>query len=375
MTGDGFHWSVDWARIPPEHDAGFGSRTHGVAVLRDGSVAVLAQARPAFHLFASDGTLLEAWGDNLAGAHGLTLTEHDGTEALWITDQTSGEVSKRDLRGKVLCRIELPRAAVQPYSPTWVAVSPFDGNVWIADGYGSNVIYRFSAQHRFLGTLTGEEGPGRFARPHGIAFDAEGNAYVADRRNRRILRYDDKGNYATHVDDITHSPCGFAFGSGRIYVAELFGELTVLDDSLRKIGSYGRNSMVRPAGGWPHQTGWGWPELMGWPDDLPAENCAKNHFIAPHACAVAPSGTIYVVEWVRGGRITRLAPRADAAIQHNCLRSSNRHGVDGISLVEWKELTPIGVIEKADQPQHRNYEPRVAFGTVNSVGFLSLTRP
>jgi hypothetical protein len=311
MTGDEFHWSVNWACIPPEHDGGLGSRTHGVAILRDGSVAVLAQARPAFHLFASDGTLLDAWGDDLAGAHGLTLTDHDGAEAFWITDQASGEVSKRDLRGKVLSRIELPSVAVQPYSPTRVAVSPADGDVWIADGYGRNVIYRFSAQNRFLGTLTGEEGPGRFARPHGIAFDAAGHAYIADRRNRRILRYNDKGTYVTHVDNITHSPCGFAFSPGRIYVPELFGELSVLDDSLRKIGSYGRNSIVRPKSGWLHQTGWGWPTLVGWPDDLPPENYSESRFIAPHACAVTPGGTIYVVEWVRGGRITRLTPRGD----------------------------------------------------------------
>ena len=308
MTGSGFHWSIDWARIPAKHDGCFGSRTHGVAVLRDGSVAVLAQARPALHLFDADGKLLDAWGDDLGGAHGLTLTEHDGAEAFWITDQTSGEVSKRDLRGKVLCRIEPPSEALRPYSPTGVAVSPADGDVWVADGYGSNVIYRFSTQNCFLGTLTGEEGPGRFARPHGIAFDAKEHAYIADRRNRRILRYDAKGNYVNHVDNTTHSPCGFAFRSGQIYVPELFGELSVLDDSLRKIGSYGRNFEVRPHGGWPRQTGWGWPELIGWPDDLPAE----NRFIAPHACAVTPGGTIYVVEWVRGGRITRLTPWGDA---------------------------------------------------------------
>ncbi|MEO6803777.1 MAG: hypothetical protein ABI197_11120 [Granulicella sp.] len=275
-------------------------------MLRDGNIAVLAQASPALHIFDPSGKLVHAWGEGLGGAHGLTLVEEDGIEYLWITDQISGEVSRRDLKGKVHQRIAPPPATDGIYAPTCVAISPLEHDVLVADGYGSNTIRRYSKNGDLIGTLTGEEGPGTFARPHGIAFHPNGTLWITDRRNKRILVYSSDGKYLFHRDDIAHSPCAFAFHQGRIYVPELFGSLKVLDDALNVSACYGTNYEVHPEEGWPAQQGWGWPELNGWPDDLTPSITSSNKFVAPHAVAVAPDGTIYVVEWVRGGRIVRL---------------------------------------------------------------------
>ncbi len=265
---------------------------------------MLAQASPALHIFEISGKLANAWGEQLGGAHGLTHVIEDGIEYLWITDQMSGEVSKRDLEGNVHQHIPAPLCIGKTYSPTCVAISPVEGDIWVADGYGSNVIRRYSKQGDLLGELTGEEGPGLFARPHGIAFHPNGTLLVADRRNKRIVVYDAEGRYLFHRDEIAHSPCGFAFHGDAILVPELFGDLKVLVSSLDLVTSYGTNFDVRPRGGWTRQEGWGWPESSDWPDRIPPRN--PPAFVAPHAAAVASDGTIYVAEWIKKGRVVRL---------------------------------------------------------------------
>ena len=295
----------DWARVPAEHDRGFGSRTHGVAILQDGRIAVLAQADPAMHLFDSEGRLAECWGSGLHGAHGLTHVVEDGVESFWITDQITGHVGQYSLSGRLLRTIEAPTDGL-PYSPTQVAVAPNTRDIWVADGYGSNVIRRYDRSGRWMSSLTGEDAPGCFARPHGLTFAGDGTLYVADRRNRRLIAYDEQGIYRFHVDGVAHSPCGFAIRDERLYVPELFGGIKVFDRSLTLIGKIGRNVVNRPAGGWEGQADWGWPVLSDWPDWMSRE-AAIDRWIAPHDVAVSPDGSMYVVEWVLGGRITRVS--------------------------------------------------------------------
>ena len=304
MSRPAEHITVDWARIPAEHDHGLGSRTHGVAMLRGGRVAVLAQADPAVHLFDVSGRLTDCWGSGLGGAHGLTCALQDGVESLWITDQTSGHVGEYSLSGKVLRTIAAP-AGVSVYSPTQVAVAPNTRDVWVADGYGSNVIRRYDASGKLLRELAGEAFPGRFARPHGLAFAEDGTLYVADRRNRRMIAYSEQGDYQFHVDGVAHSPCGFAIAGDVLYVPELFGGIKIFNRSLELLREIGKNVVQRPDDGWTGQAGWGWPILPAWPDGIDANEAAKC-WIAPHDVTVSEQGMIYVVEWVSGGRISCL---------------------------------------------------------------------
>ena len=284
-------------------------RTHGLAVDRCGRLVVFRQAGPAVVILDPGGAVAAAWGDDFAGAHGLTLVEEGGEEFLWLTDEHSGRVAKFTPSGDLVREIAPPPPGRRPegkYSPTWVAVDPVGGDIWVADGYGSNVVHRHSAAGEWRQTLTGEEGPGRFARPHGIAFSPAGELWVADRRNKRIVIYDRDGACLRHADGVCHSPCGFAFAGGLVYVPELFGSVKVLRPDLTLVRELGANEDVRPAGGWPGQDGWGWPTLAGWPDlrGTPADRAGR--FLAPHGVAVDGGGSVYVAEWVRGGRLTKL---------------------------------------------------------------------
>jgi len=133
-------------------------------------------------VFDTDGQLLGSWSVGLNAGHGLTLHDEDGTEFLYLTD-TSGRILKTTLEGTPV--LELPHAhqcdayaAKEPYSPTETAVAP-NGDIYVADGYGSQFILRFDRQGKFLakfgGRSTQPTNPGKFMQAHGVAIDLRGS--------------------------------------------------------------------------------------------------------------------------------------------------------------------------------------------------------
>ena len=303
-----YEWIDDWLRVPPTDNG----RTHAAAVTRGGDVIVFHQASPAVLVCDADGTIKDRWGD-YPGAHGLTLVEEGGRDILWLTDQDSAVVRKHGLDGEVLGELPRPEAlAPSPgregkYVPTWAAVAP-DGDVWVADGYGSYGVYRYAPDGRLKQTITGEEGAGRFESPHGLAFSPRGELWITDRANARVCVYDVEGRPLRHRDGLCHSPCCFAFreagGRVEVYVPELFTGLKVIDEQLNLLAEVGASDEVgpQPDGGRPPITPAGWPNLAG------TEHVKPGVFNSPHGVAVSPAGEVYVTEWIVGGRVTKLVP-------------------------------------------------------------------
>lgn len=129
------------------------------------------------------GALLGTWTLGLGGAHGLTLhREADGREFLYLTDPGAGRVVKTTLQGQIV--LELPHPAkveaykpTDLYNPTETAIAP-NGDIYVADGYGSQFILRFSKDGQFISKFGGKStqptNPGRFMQAHGIALDTRG---------------------------------------------------------------------------------------------------------------------------------------------------------------------------------------------------------
>ncbi len=298
-----YRW-CDWTpRLPAPRRGTANARTHGVAVANDGRVVVFRQADPAVLVLGPDGTPLNAWGDRFLGAHGLTLVQEGEDEALWLTDQDSGEVAKTTLDGETLLQLDRPPLAVYEdgaFAPTWVAVFEKrwggNGDVWVADGYGMNYVHRYDRAGNYLGSITGEEGSaGAFDCPHGIWFDTrreESELYVADRGNRRLQVYDPEGMFKRTVGaDVLGCPCAGAVYGEELYVPELCARVAVFDADDQLIRFIGRNDAVCERRDWP---------------DLPAEDLRPGLFNSPHGFAVDADGSLYVVEWIIGGRLTKL---------------------------------------------------------------------
>src|SRR5258708_6816900 len=299
-----YEWIDGWATIPDNETSRANGRTHGIAVTQDGQIVVFHQANPAVLIFDANGRLQRSWGDRFLGAHGMTLVREQDTDYLWLTDQQSREVAKTTLDGQTVMTIQPPRLSIYQdgkYAPTWVAVSEEryggNGDIWVADGYGMSYIHRFDKSGQYLSSINGEEGrTGRFQCPHGLWLDhrrAEPELYIADRGNRRIQVYDLDGKFkrAFGADFLT-SPCGFTTYGELLVIPELRARLTILDGDDRLGGYLGANEAVCDMPGWPNHQ----PELI-----------QPGKFNSPHGIAADSAGNLYVVEWIIGGRITKLA--------------------------------------------------------------------
>jgi len=297
-------WHESWLNLPAPEEAGHERRTHGVTVLRDGRIVVFHQSVPAVLIYSREGELLAKWG-RYPGAHGLTRVMRGGEEALWLTDETLAVAELADLSGRVLARLERPDHPVyreKKFIPTWVAEEAEDGRpvrLWLADGYGSHLVHAYDGEGRYEFSLSGG-GAGEFNCPHGIAVDPRpgraGRLLVADRGNRRVQEFDRAGNYlGCWGADFLHSPDGFDFRGEHCVIAELLGRVTVVD---------GRNRLVEYLGEQKNAT-----ELPGWPNVEPAL-VRPGFFNSPHAAAWGQRGEVHVVEWIKGGRVTRLEPES-----------------------------------------------------------------
>src|SRR6476646_5269565 len=59
-------------------------------------------------IYNTKGKLLDTWGHEFPGAHGLTLHNENGTEYLYITDTVKHQVYKTTMDGKILLTIDAP---------------------------------------------------------------------------------------------------------------------------------------------------------------------------------------------------------------------------------------------------------------------------
>jgi hypothetical protein len=129
----------------------------------------------------------------------------------------------------------------RPSDVTWDRA----GNVYVADGYGSNNrIAKFTKDGNFVKTWghTGS-GQGQFNQVRGIAADAAGNIYVADAGNKRIQVFDGEGTFKSQIASvgtpqaicISSGPTQYLFSSnsndaesmdhGEIYKVQLGGQV------------------------------------------------------------------------------------------------------------------------------------------------------
>ena len=231
-------------------------------------------------------------------------------------------VVKMSMNGTI--RTELPVPSEGPYSteglmgafcPCGCAVDEerFGGNgdIWVADGYGLSIVYRFDKDGNELARLTGDEGAGRFLCPHSVYIDRRpGKAielYIADRENRRVQVYDLEGGYVRTIGaSFLSSPSGFAQWGDTLVVAELYPRLALLDIHDELVGYIGAETPVDQLHAWPDRPGWrnaldNTGRVAKAPSDL-----EPGHFNAPHSLAVDGRGRLYVSEWLIGGCYTSL---------------------------------------------------------------------
>jgi DNA-binding beta-propeller fold protein YncE len=199
----------------------------GVDIDSRGNVYVIQRRSPPILCFDSSGKLLRSWGTSLigrdpdmVGAHGIRIDKDD---FVWITDRDRHLVRKFDQTGQLLMTLGTERSpGVSPNQfnrPTDIAFGE-SGEIYVADGYGNSRVVKFDRHGQFVKTW-GEKGtgPGQFDLPHTIAAGPDGRIYVGDRYNSRIQIFDSEGNLKEIWPGFV--PCGMAFDrQGNLFVAD-----------------------------------------------------------------------------------------------------------------------------------------------------------
>ena len=127
-------------------------------------------------IYDRSGKLLDTWGHQFPGGHGLTLHQEGGEEFLYITDHVLGEVYKTTMDGKILLTIKHPKFIgvyddCDKFKPTETCIGP-NGDIYIADGYGSQFILQYTSKGEFIRKFGGDSfGEKFFKQAHGVALD------------------------------------------------------------------------------------------------------------------------------------------------------------------------------------------------------------
>lgn len=250
-------------------------------------------------VYNKSGKLLESWGHDFPGAHGLTIHRANGEDFLFITDTVKHEVYKTTIDGKVLQTIDYPQETghypkKEAFVPTETTVLD-NGDFYIADGYGLQYIMHYDANGK-LKNVFGGKGTGKenLDNAHGITLDTRqtpATLLITDRTRNCFKRFTMDGKLLEVIELPGACVCRPVIHRNYLYAAVLrspdlkaegTGFVTVLDKNNKVVSNIGGTEPV-------YQN-----------NELQPLRQAEKIFIHPHDVCVDNDENLYVAQWNSG---------------------------------------------------------------------------
>lgn len=192
IVGQGSHtYKVDkgWAKISVSNTPL--ANCHEMVQDSKGRLIMLGDCdRNNILIFDRSGKLLDYWGNSWPGGHGLSISKEGGEDFLLVTDcgfyqdrngafqRQAGQVVKTDLTGRLIFAIGHPRTIGiykddEYFQPTETAVAP-NGDIYVADGYGSDYIIQYNAKGQYIRHFGGHHNANpdqNLVNAHGVCVD------------------------------------------------------------------------------------------------------------------------------------------------------------------------------------------------------------
>ncbi|QEG21473.1 NHL repeat-containing protein [Mariniblastus fucicola] len=292
--------------------------THNVAVDSNDNLYVIHEGHrhlkdhPSIFVFDAAGKFIRAFGSQFqGGGHGIEVRNEGGEEFLYVAAyQGIKSFAKMTLKGDILWYQRAPMESGvykdgealateagwdrKSFLPTNFAFLE-NGGFLLADGYGTYFIHEFDKDGKWVRCFGGPgKEPGQFHLSHGLWVDRRDgktpSLYVTDRSRNKVQILDMDGKHMETLSGFG-KPANFDTQGDLMLVPELLGMVTILDKENNPVAKLGdgraRLDEVEKLREKPDQ----------WTD---------GQFVHPHDACFGNDGSIFVAEWVKTGRVTKL---------------------------------------------------------------------
>ena len=205
---------IAWGKIKPQ----------GVAVTRDGKIAITDKKDKCVKIYSQDGDCKAVWGQGMFSLPtGITCT-HSGKFV--ITDVDRHMVSVHSPDGAMLTQFGCWGSGDYQFnSPTYVTVNQ-EEQIIVSDSC-NGCVKIFDKAGKFVKKFvisSNGTAQGQVKRPQGLCVNSEGKIIVADRDNNRVSMYSSDGHFIKHIlerKDSIRYPCDVCVNNeGQVVVVE-----------------------------------------------------------------------------------------------------------------------------------------------------------
>ena len=250
-------------------------------------------------IYNKSGKLVDSWGTQFPGAHGLTV-QHTGKEDyLFITDTDKHQVYKTTIDGKILLTIDPPKdiaayAKKEAFVPTETTVLD-NGDFYIADGYGAQHILHYDEKGVLKNAFGGRgEGEQFLDNAHGICVDKRNGTttlLITDRTRNAFKRFSLEGKLLEVINLPGACVCRPVIKGDYLYAAVLrspdlnaegSGFVTILDKDNKVVSNLGGSAPIYED------------------NKLKPLYQTDKILFHPHDVCVDDEGSIYVAQWASG---------------------------------------------------------------------------